>query len=596
MGKTKMKAASVLVALALLASLVPFLAFGSYETAEASDSEIVESTARITYVDASVQLPYNYASIIGFKITITLLKDNTMTYTDYPDDYCGYGGDNVSGGKYECYILDIFQGEWDSDTLNPDAYGVEVEGANYEKILVDELSDAEIIKFGVGQGYYVAGYLDNGRGISSGSNMTVGDQITISYQGTTALFPQEDNNTIMTCYGYTSEFSIDAIEWITGTPVVEEVDDWETVDKTYYTDVETVEDEDNQNGSNYVNIIVPADGEGPFPVILWIHGGAWTSSSRTDIILSNTMEYMLAQGFAFVSAEYTLSESGDEGITNETQGKQMIYDLKLAVRFLRANAETYNLNTDFIGAMGESAGAHLALLMGTTNGSDEHEAADTDAMDWKDYSSDVQAMASYSGPTDLTSDSASFLQSYTDDYPLLETTYTQEMIEASNAMMAMCVLGSDYISEHTVDGEPDDELLEAEKFMSPYWQVNSDTPAMYLIHGEADTSVPISNAYAMELMSKMFLDEDDVLTAYYTEAGHVDKTYFDIYAQYYSTTQFMLEQAEIAMSESSGDDEDDETETKSGCGSVLAVSGGIVCGVALIAAAAVILRKKPETR
>lgn len=596
MGRTRKKTAAVLIALALLVSLFPFLAFESYDTVEAADSEIVASTARITYVDASVQLPYNYASIIGFKITITLLKDNTMTYTDYPDDYCGYGGDNESGGKYPCYILDIFQGEWDSDTLNPDAYGVETEGANYEKILVDELSDAEIIKFGVGSGYYVAGYLDNGRAISSGANMTVGDQITISYQGTTALFPQEDNNTIMTCYGYTSEFTVDAIEWITGTPVVTEEEDWDTVEKTTIADVSTVEDEDNQNGSNYVNIIVPAEGEGPFPVILWIHGGAWTSSSRTDIILSNTMEYMLAQGFAFVSAEYTLSESGDDGITNETQGKQMIYDLKLAVRFLRANAETYNLNTDFIGAMGESAGAHLALLLGTTNGSDEHEAADTETMDWKDYSSDVQAMAAFSGPTDLTSDSASFLQDYTEDYPLLETTYTQEAIEMSNAMMAMCVLGQDYISEHTVDGEPDDELLEAEKFMSPYWQVNSDTPAMYLIHGEADTSVPISNAYAMELMSKMFMDEDDVLTAYYAEATHVDKSYFDIYAQYYSTTQFMLEQAEEAMSESEETDGDDDTETKSGCGSVLAVSGGIVCGAVLIAAAAFVLRKRPASK
>lgn len=50
-----------------------------------------------------------------------------------------------------------------------------------------------------------------------------------------------------------------------------------------------------------------------------------------------------------------------------------IYDCKAAIRFIRANAEKYNLNPGQIAVLGCSAGAHLAQMLGVTNGNTEFE-------------------------------------------------------------------------------------------------------------------------------------------------------------------------------------------------------------------------------
>jgi len=517
---------SVILALILALAVLP--------AAEAENPEIVSKGGKITWVDASVQLPYNYSSIIGFRVQFKLLTD----HTDYVSGYGGVTEDPNSpeyNMKFPCYMLIAARGAHGTDEFNSDAFYC-AKNENYEHYTNAELAKQEIVKIGMGAGFYVAGYLDNGRAYTSLSGMKAGSVGTAAYQGTQALF--EQGSPIMTFYGYTADYEILSIEWITGVPVITAQEDLAPVEKKLYADISTAEADDSQNGFNYVNIWTPRDGEGPFPVVLWIHGGAWSTSSRTDIILNTTMEYFLSRGYAFVSAEYTLSERSSEGgevtITNDTQGRQMLYDLKQAVRFLRANGEKYRLDADFICAMGESAGAHLALLMASTNGDEEHEAWDVEAMDWKDYSSDVQCAVAYSAPTDLTDESVEFLADYAEDYPLLDS-IGEDAMRLSNCYMASCIMGYDFMAEH----EGYDELIECEEFMSPFYQINSDTPALYLIHGEKDEAVLIHHAYAIELAGKIYMDEGAVKTAYWADAGHVDKKYFDSYAQYTSTFEFV---------------------------------------------------------
>jgi len=164
-------------------------------------------------------------------------------------------------------------------------------------------------------------------------------------------------------------------------------------------------------------------------------------------------------------------------------------------------------------------------------------------MAWADQSSDVQCAVAYSLPSDLTTESIEFLADYKADLPLIEANGGDDAMMRSNFYMATYLMGYGYIAEHTegdpLGGEPDDELLEAEEFMSPFYQVNSDTPPLYLIHGEKDEAVGIHHAYAMELAGKMYMDEGTVETAYWPEAGHVDKKYFDSYAQYVATYEFV---------------------------------------------------------
>lgn len=619
MQKTTRRLLSAVLAAVMLMALLPVFACAE------EPQEITDKGGRVTWVDASVQLPYNYASIIGFKLTFKLVTD----HTNYVDGYGGVTEDPTSpeyNMKFPAYMLVASKGAHGTDEFNENTFGCDP-SENYEHYLDAELAKQEIVKIGVGAGNYVAGFLDNGRAYSSLADMKAGDTGTITYKGTEALFEQGDP--ILTFYGYTAEFEILSIEWITGTPVVSDEVEWDTVEKTTYADISTAEDEATQNGSNYVNIITPAEGDGPFPVVLWIHGGAWTTSSRTDIILNTTMEYFLAQGYAFVSVEYTLSDPNAEltaeeqakvdaceteeeksamkdlySTKNPTQGKQTVYDIKQAIRFLRANGEQYNLDTSFICAMGESAGAHLAALMATTNGSEEHEAQDVNTMQWKDYSSDIQCVVAYSMPSDLSNDSVVFLQDYAEEYPIIATLGESGMAY-SNFMMAYLVVGYDYMEAHTdgdpaSGGTPDDELLDALRFVSPFYQVNSDTPPMYLIHGEKDDAVSIHHAYALELQAKIYMDEEDVKTAYWPEAGHVDKNYFDSYAQYTGTYEFVEAKRQAFLSETMPEPSEDGNTTDPGSaveetGSDTDASGShsglvwVIVGAAVVAIAAMVV-------
>lgn len=92
------------------------------------------------------------------------------------------------------------------------------------------------------------------------------------------------------------------------------------------------------------------------PAILIIHGGGWRSGSRTQ-------HYPLAQrlaslGYVCFTPEYRLS--------TEALYPAAVHDLKSAIRWIRANAKAYNVDTSKIVSLGFSAGGQLAALLGTT--------------------------------------------------------------------------------------------------------------------------------------------------------------------------------------------------------------------------------------
>jgi acetyl esterase/lipase len=99
------------------------------------------------------------------------------------------------------------------------------------------------------------------------------------------------------------------------------------------------------------------------PAILMIHGGGWRSGDRTQ---NNYLAGRLAaSGFVAVPVEYRLS--------TEALYPAAVYDVKAAVRWLRANAHTYGINPDQIAILGFSAGGQLAALIGSTNGKKQFE-------------------------------------------------------------------------------------------------------------------------------------------------------------------------------------------------------------------------------
>jgi len=131
----------------------------------------------------------------------------------------------------------------------------------------------------------------------------------------------------------------------------------------------------------------PADGNGPFPAVLVIHGGGWRGGNKADN--RPALAEFARRGYVAISPQYRFCPQ-------ETFPAQ-VHDVKAAVRWLRAHKDEYKLDPDHIGSTGFSAGGHLSLMLGVTGPEDGLE-GDVPA---GAPSSKVQAVVNYFGPTDL---------------------------------------------------------------------------------------------------------------------------------------------------------------------------------------------------
>ena len=101
------------------------------------------------------------------------------------------------------------------------------------------------------------------------------------------------------------------------------------------------------------------------PAMLLVHGGGFRRGNRQSYL---PMAIRLAErGYVAATASYRLAP--------RHQFPAAVEDVKAAVRFLRANANKYGIDTDRIGAMGGSAGGHLVLFLGLTPNVAELEGA-----------------------------------------------------------------------------------------------------------------------------------------------------------------------------------------------------------------------------
>lgn len=134
----------------------------------------------------------------------------------------------------------------------------------------------------------------------------------------------------------------------------------------------------------------PKGVEGKLPAIICIHGGAWWKGDRTNH--AHIAKTLAARGFVTATISYRLS--------GELPFPAQIEDCKAAVRWMRANADTYGINANFIGATGSSAGGHLTNLLATSGGVTELEGKGGSG----DFSSTIQAAAPMGAQSDLETD------------------------------------------------------------------------------------------------------------------------------------------------------------------------------------------------
>src|SRR5215475_12014047 len=107
----------------------------------------------------------------------------------------------------------------------------------------------------------------------------------------------------------------------------------------------------------HLDLYIPEKSDKPLPLIIWIHGGAWMAGSKDNP--SPALRF-LKDGYAVAQVGYRFSQ--------EATFPAQIQDCKAAVRWLRANAEKYNLDSNKFIAWGASAGGHLVALLGVTGG------------------------------------------------------------------------------------------------------------------------------------------------------------------------------------------------------------------------------------
>ena len=206
----------------------------------------------------------------------------------------------------------------------------------------------------------------------------------------------------------------------------------------------------------------PTSLEEPAPAIVFIHGGGWRAGNKDSF--RDAMERAAERGYVAVTIGYRFAP--------KHQFPAQIEDCKCAVRWLRAHADELKVDPQRVGAIGASAGAHLALLLGTMDSGDGLEGTGG----WDDQSSKVQSVVSYFGPVNLT--------------------LSMEDIQDSPASEVFMERQVRAILNDLVGGEPE-ERTEELRAASPIHYVNEGDAPMLLFQGTRDPLVPFDQAFEM---------------------------------------------------------------------------------------------------
>jgi acetyl esterase/lipase len=214
------------------------------------------------------------------------------------------------------------------------------------------------------------------------------------------------------------------------------------------------------SAAQQLDIYLPENGDGPFPVLLSIHGGAFAIGDKRDIHVTPFLRG-LDRGYAVVSLNYRLS--------GEAVFPAGIQDVKTAVRWLRAHAQDYSLDGGRIVAWGGSSGANYAAMMAVTLGDPFF---DDPALGHPDCSSDVQLAVDWFGPTDF-------------------LTMDKQLADSG--------LGP---ADHSEDISPESRYLgaaitavpEKVRLASPITHVSERMAPILIQHGRADNVVPFQQS------------------------------------------------------------------------------------------------------
>jgi acetyl esterase/lipase len=203
-----------------------------------------------------------------------------------------------------------------------------------------------------------------------------------------------------------------------------------------------------------LDLYMPVNATAP-PLVVWVHEGRWLNGTK-----ANVPPEFVEHGIATASVDFRQS--------TEARFPAMVHDIKAAIRFLRAKAPEYGYRSDRIAIAGSSSGAHLAALVGVTNGQKDLEGT---VGDFGAQSSAVQAIVSYYGASNLMTILAQ------------STPYG---------------VGVRKPALESLLGALPENARELAKLASPVMHVDKNDPPLLLFHGDQDPQMPINQSYELE--------------------------------------------------------------------------------------------------
>lgn len=201
---------------------------------------------------------------------------------------------------------------------------------------------------------------------------------------------------------------------------------------------------ENSTDTQKLHIVLPQEGEGPFPVLISVHGGSWCSgntSKKMEVSATQNAAFAgLERGYAVVCVDYSVRNQ-----ENPVAFPLQIQEIRAAVRFIRSVADKYQLDADHICLIGESAGGMLVSMAALTEGEPYYDNADLGNME---YSSAVQAViAQYPAPKMGKNGMTARL------YNVEESALTDEMVQQITALDHIDAGDPPFFIEHgTADG------------------------------------------------------------------------------------------------------------------------------------------------
>jgi len=237
-----------------------------------------------------------------------------------------------------------------------------------------------------------------------------------------------------------------------------------------------------------LDIYLPDEGDGPFPVILYIHGGGFASEDKRRIHLLPFLKGV-EHGYAVVGVDYRLS--------GEAIFPAGLQDVKAAIRWLRANSQQYHLDGNRIAACGGSSGGNYAAMICLT---DRVTELDDLSLGNPEYPCNVQAAVDWFGPTD-------FLKM---DEQLAENGYGP--------------------GDHGEADSPESRYLGAKLadvplkvvLANPMTYVHEHMPPLLIQHGRLDAMVPVQQSMIFVEKLEKYVSPDRFEFDIIEGAGHAD--------------------------------------------------------------------------